>query len=63
LLRQIRGLSKADGGLTPAVALTAGAAGEDRLRALRAGFQYHLPKPVKPVELAQAIASLAAAGG
>jgi CheY-like chemotaxis protein len=32
---------------------------DDRIRALRAGFQMHLAKPVEPVELATAVASLA----
>lgn len=44
---------------TPAVALTAYARSEDRTKALRAGFQLHLSKPVEPVELVTVIASLA----
>ena len=43
----------------PAVALTASARSEDRIRALQAGFQIHLPKPIDPVELVTTIASLA----
>jgi PAS domain S-box-containing protein len=62
LLREIRGLPPSDGGLTPAVALTASASVEDRLRALRAGYQYHVPKPVHPAELAQAVVRLATSG-
>ena len=42
----------------PAIALTAFARGEDRRRALTAGFQLHLEKPVDPGELVAAIASL-----
>jgi PAS domain S-box-containing protein len=42
----------------PAVALTAYARVEDRLRALSSGFQMHIPKPVEPAELATVIASL-----
>ena len=42
----------------PAVALTAYARVEDRLRALSSGFQMHVPKPVEPAELAAVIASL-----
>ena len=42
----------------PAIALTAFARGEDRRRALIAGFQLHLEKPVDPGELVAAIASL-----
>jgi CheY-like chemotaxis protein len=43
----------------PAVALTAYARTEDRVKALLAGFQTHVPKPVEPAELVTVIASLA----
>ena len=43
----------------PAVALTAYARTEDRMKALIAGFQTHVPKPVEPAELVTVIASLA----
>ena len=43
----------------PAVALTAYARTEDRVKALLAGFQSHVPKPVEPAELVTVIASLA----
>jgi CheY-like chemotaxis protein len=43
---------------TPAVALTAYARTEDRVKALLAGFQTHVPKPVEPAELVTVIASL-----
>jgi CheY-like chemotaxis protein len=43
----------------PAAALTAFARAEDRTRALRAGYQMHLSKPVEPTELTAVIASLA----
>jgi CheY-like chemotaxis protein/anti-sigma regulatory factor (Ser/Thr protein kinase) len=42
----------------PAIALTAHGRSEDRLRALQAGFQMHVAKPVEPAELALVIASL-----
>jgi PAS domain S-box-containing protein len=42
----------------PAVALTAFARVEDRLKALSAGFNMHVPKPVDPSELTMVIASL-----
>jgi CheY-like chemotaxis protein len=42
----------------PAVALTAFARVEDRLKALAAGFNMHVPKPVEPAELTMVIASL-----
>jgi len=60
LMRHVRALSAAAGGLTPAVALTAYARPEDRLKALIAGFQIHVAKPVEPAELAVVVASLAA---
>jgi CheY-like chemotaxis protein len=41
-----------------AIALTAYARREDRLRALAAGFQSHVPKPIEPTELVAVIASL-----
>jgi CheY-like chemotaxis protein len=44
----------------PAAALTAYARGEDRMQALLAGYQVHVPKPVKPVELIRVVAALAA---
>jgi len=43
----------------PAAALTAYARSEDRMRALRAGFQIHLAKPIDPAELVTTIAALA----
>lgn len=58
LLQAIRALTQAEGGQTPAIALTAAATTQDRLRALRAGFQFHLPKPVAPAELIQSIVSV-----
>jgi PAS domain S-box-containing protein len=44
----------------PAVALTALARTEDRTRALRAGFQLHVPKPVDSAELIAVVQNLAA---
>ncbi|MBF5042272.1 response regulator [Aggregicoccus sp. 17bor-14] len=59
LVRRIRALGAADGGRTPAVALTAYARAEDRTRALLAGFHAHVPKPVEPAELVAALSALA----
>jgi signal transduction histidine kinase/CheY-like chemotaxis protein len=59
LLRELRLRPSSEGGSVPAVALTAYARTEDRLRALRAGFQLHLAKPVHPSELVTVVASLA----
>jgi CheY-like chemotaxis protein len=50
---------RAQGLKTPALALTAFARPEDRIRSIQAGYQMHLPKPVDPVELVAVIASLA----
>jgi CheY-like chemotaxis protein/anti-sigma regulatory factor (Ser/Thr protein kinase) len=58
LIRKIRSLPAAEGGATPAVALAAFAA-TDRTRALLAGFQLQLAKPVRPAELVASVASLA----
>ena len=44
----------------PAVALTAYAGVEDRMRMLSVGYQNHLPKPVEPMELTTVAANLAA---
>jgi signal transduction histidine kinase/CheY-like chemotaxis protein len=60
LIRELRLRPSQQGGSVPAAALTAYARTEDRLRALRAGFQLHLSKPVQPVELITVVASLAA---
>jgi CheY-like chemotaxis protein len=51
LLQTLRTRPGDRGGRLPAIALTAYARDEDRLRAQRAGFQLHLSKPVDPVEL------------
>ena len=62
LLSRIRALPPDQGGRVPAIALTALARPEDRRRALHAGYQLHLPKPIDAAELANAVANLAAAG-
>jgi signal transduction histidine kinase/ActR/RegA family two-component response regulator/uncharacterized protein (UPF0297 family) len=58
LIKQMRALP-GDAGRVPAVALTALARAEDRIRALSAGYQKHVSKPVDPAELVAVIASLA----
>lgn len=58
-IRSIRALPADQGGTTPATALTAFARSEDRRRALLAGFQSHVVKPVEGPELVTVIASLA----
>jgi CheY-like chemotaxis protein len=59
LIRRIREIEQGSPARTPAIALSARTRSADRLRALAAGFQLHLPKPVDPVELVVAIANLA----
>ena len=61
-IRKVRGLPAAEGGTIPAVALAA-FGGSDRTRALLAGFQLQLVKPVRPNELVAAVASLAGRTG
>ncbi len=61
-IRELRALAPDFGGHTPAVALTALARPTDRVRALSAGFQTHLPKPVDPRDLVSAVARLWPAG-
>jgi CheY-like chemotaxis protein len=58
LIRQVRALSPAEGGRTPAIALTAYARAEDRTRALTTGFDHYLAKPVQRIELLAVIANL-----
>ena len=57
-IKRVRMLSTAQR-TVPAIALTAYARTEDRMRALSAGFQMHVPKPVEAMELLMVIASLA----
>ena len=63
LIRAIRALPPDRGGSTPAAAVTALARPEDRRRALLAGFQTHVAKPVDIVELVAVVASLAGRTG
>lgn len=58
LLQHIRSRPADQGGMIPAVALTAYATELDQQRALQLGFQTHLTKPVEPETLVSAIASL-----
>jgi signal transduction histidine kinase/ActR/RegA family two-component response regulator len=58
LIRKVRALGAAEGGQTPAVALTAYGRPQDRTRSLAAGFNMHVPKPVDPGELTTIIASV-----
>ena len=56
-LRMVRARETGDGSRLPAIALTAFARAEDRIRALRAGFVAHVAKPVEPSELLATVAA------
>jgi PAS domain S-box-containing protein len=58
LIRRIRSMTNSSG-VIPAIALTAYARMEDRVKAIHAGFQLHLSKPVEPMELVAMVQSLA----
>jgi PAS domain S-box-containing protein len=57
-IQQVRSLDAEHGGRIPAIALTAYAGVNDRRRALLAGFQTHMAKPVQPEDLLAVILSL-----
>ncbi|MCA1635837.1 MAG: response regulator, partial [Acidobacteria bacterium] len=63
LIRKVRSAESGLGERIPAIALTAYARAEDGVRALHAGFQVHVPKPVEPVELIAVVARLAGRTG
>jgi len=63
LIRTLRQFPVERGGQIPAIALTAFAREEDKLRALSAGFHMHLSKPVEPKQLVASIAYLARVPG
>ena len=62
LIRSIRSLPSPLSSL-PAIAITAYADPEDRMQALTAGYQLHLPKPVDPSTVADSILGLIRAAG
>ena len=62
-MRDLRRIGAAKGGDTPAIALTAFARSEDRTRAMVAGYQIHISKPIEPQELIATVASLAGRTG
>lgn len=59
LIRQVRKLEAGKDRRIPAVALTAYARVQDRMRAILAGYNTHVAKPVEPHELVTVVASLA----
>ena len=60
LIQKVRALPADRGGRVPAAALSAYSRTDDRVQALLAGFQIHVPKPIQPTELVAVVASLAA---
>ena len=58
-IRAVRALPEEQGGKVPAIALTAFARSEDRQRAMLAGFDMHIAKPVEPAELIAVVARMA----
>jgi signal transduction histidine kinase/CheY-like chemotaxis protein len=58
LMRRIREWERGHNGKLQAIALTAYGRSQDRVQALMAGFQMHVPKPVEPEELVAVIKSL-----
>jgi CheY-like chemotaxis protein len=62
-IRDVRALPSDQGGRTPALALTAFARSEDRTRAMMAGYQVHVAKPIEPQELLATVGSLAGRTG
>ncbi|HEX8096631.1 MAG TPA: ATP-binding protein, partial [Pyrinomonadaceae bacterium] len=58
LIRKVRALAARRGERIPAIALTAYAREEDRVRSLAEGFQAHIVKPSEPGELLRAVAAL-----
>ena len=62
LIARVRELDRERGGVIPAIALTAFAADDDRVRALVAGYDVHLSKPVNPEEVVAFVTQLARRG-
>jgi signal transduction histidine kinase/ActR/RegA family two-component response regulator len=58
LIERVRSLPPAEGGRIPAIALTAYARSEDRSKALLAGFNAHVTKPVEPAGLIAIVANV-----
>ncbi|MGZ8844260.1 MAG: response regulator [Pyrinomonadaceae bacterium] len=63
LIKRLRELDSKHARQIPAVALTAYATDEDRLRALAAGFQIHIAKPIEPENFVTCVASVLGRNG
>jgi CheY-like chemotaxis protein len=62
LIRKLRALPVDKGGAVPAIALTGYASRKDRERALNAGYQQHMAKPIEQADMIAAIAALVGRG-
>src|SRR5262249_36613279 len=58
LIRKVREWEQHSGTWTPAIALTGYARTKDRMRALVAGYQMHVAKPIEPVEFALVVSGV-----
>ena len=63
LIREVRLRSAEEGGKIPAIALTGYAAAQEAERALSAGYQSHLSKPIEPSRLIRVIAGFGRESG
>ena len=61
-MRKLRALPPEKGGQTPAIALTGYASRKDKERALTAGYQQHIAKPIEQNDMIAAIAALIGRG-
>lgn len=62
LIREVRAMPAGPAARIPAAAVTACAREDERQRALAAGFQVHLAKPIDPMQLVHTVASLTRGG-
>jgi PAS domain S-box-containing protein len=62
LMRKIKVIAEERGTRLTALAVTAHAKAEDRVRALQAGYHAHVPKPIDPMQLVFMLASLVTDG-
>jgi CheY-like chemotaxis protein len=61
-IQKLRALPREQGGQTPAIALTGYASRKDKERALAAGYQQHIAKPIEQADMIAAIAALVGRG-
>jgi CheY-like chemotaxis protein len=61
-IKRVRALDPNQGGRIPAVSVTAYTTPKDVARALAAGYQLHVPKPMDPSALVNAVSKLARRG-